>query len=298
MNRGTLPGYGPDEQIFAIGDIHGQAVTLEKALRRIAVTPRTGKPSHLVYTGDIIDRGDENLRCIDLVMNSAKIAGVDKVTLLPGNHEIMFLQSLVKDADQRFNMEFWARNGGFSVIEEVDKDLVKRSIPQIGDTLKERLAGFISLLENSPNSLRAGDLVFVHAGLMAGCDIDDFLSQDRFHSKANTYSEHWAWTRREFLANKDGWDPLGHVVVVHGHTPQNNNQKIDPAFTGAFLDRVEDSRRICLDAGATRMGQVGLLNVTGNTYQIEVVQEHPFNPAFETCEPPVAGSSDYLPSLG
>ena len=61
-NGFKLPGRPVDEQIFAIGDVHGQAVTLKKTLERIAEIPGVGLPRHLVFTGDIIDRGPENLR--------------------------------------------------------------------------------------------------------------------------------------------------------------------------------------------------------------------------------------------
>lgn len=277
----TLPGKSIDEQIFAIGDIHGQAGSLEKALKRISEYPRNGKPSHLIFTGDIIDRGPENLRSIELTLNAANLANVDKVTFLPGNHELMMLEAI---RDPLSNMNWWGNNGGYSVISEVIEDGVEPTIEYIVSQLKSLLSEFIDLINTSPDNLQIGDLVFVHAGILPGPDIDQYLSIPRHPRRWDEY--HWLWIREPFLSHTGGWDDNGDVVVVHGHTGHHKNQKLDPAMAHDFLDLVDSKRRICIDAGSAQFDQVALLVVSDGNYQIEVIQENEFRPGFDACEIP------------
>ena len=276
-----LPGQPVKEQIFAIGDVHGQAVTLEKTLERIAETPGTGLPRHLVFTGDIIDRGPENLRSIDLVLDARRLAAVDQVTFLPGNHELMLLNAI---RDPVESMMHWATYIGCHLLDEVDPEGKIQSVKEIADLLSDRLAEFITLIETAPNALRVGDLVFVHAGLAPGCNIDEYLACPRFSSD-NGFN-HWAWIGEPFLSHGGGWDTDKKIVVVHGHTPENRGFKLNPAYVHGYLDHVEKHRRLCIDAGSRSMGQIALLQISGRNYTLEVIQDPPFDPVRDRCLDP------------
>lgn len=266
-----LPGRPLDEQVFAIGDIHGQASALEAALGRIRDTERSGAPTHLVFLGDVIDRGPENLRATDLVLNASELSGVDKVTFLPGNHELMFLDALQHPHD-RIAMN-WAVNGGMKVMEEVcaPGTIHGTSADEIIVLLKNRLAGFIEMIDAAPNHLRLGDLVFVHAGVDPDTPLEQFLAKTR-DSHTLGRQEHWAWIREPFLYHMGGWDKEGAIVVVHGHTP-HANRIIPSEGAGTYLDHVENKKRICLDAGAASMGQVAFLEIREDSYRIDVAHE-------------------------
>jgi serine/threonine protein phosphatase 1 len=82
-----LSARGPQAQVFAIGDVHGQADLLEATLAEIHGVPRSATLRRLIFLGDIIDRGPASLRAVALVGEAAELAGVDDVVLLPGNHE-------------------------------------------------------------------------------------------------------------------------------------------------------------------------------------------------------------------
>jgi serine/threonine protein phosphatase 1 len=275
-NWSTLPGAPVEEQIFAIGDIHGQAATLEKALARISNAPRNGKPSHLIFLGDLTDRGPENLKAVDLAMNGASLAAVDKVTILAGNHELMLMDAM---RNAGWGMRMWAKNGGFSVLDEIDPDHKFNSVDEAAALLKEKFGDFIDLIDKSPNHLRIADLLFVHAGISPTDDLDEFLSQPRFGE--TKFKDHWAWIREPFVEHVGTWAGQDGLVVVHGHTSQNDRRKINPAEASDYLDRVEVSRRICLDAGAAGMGQAALLEVNNAKYKIDIVQEIEWNPALD-----------------
>ena len=274
-----FPGRPVEEQVFVIGDVHGQAATLEKTLSRIAKTPGTGLPRHLVFTGDIIDRGPESLRAVDLVLNAKTLADVDKMTFLPGNHELLLLDAIRETGPELSKTELWLANGGVTVFEEIYNEDQDRftSLQALIEYLPNRLKGFVSLIDAAPNALRMGDLVFVHAGLMPGCDIDDFLSLPR----VNESYKHWAWIGEPFLSHRRGWDEAREITVIHGHTKHNNGRKIDPVLAHDYLDFVDSSCRICLDAGAAEMGQVVLLNISGKDYALEIIQEFPFDPVHD-----------------
>ena len=271
-----FPGRPVDEQIFAIGDVHGQATTLKKALARIREIPKTGQPRHLIFTGDIIDRGPENLRAIDLVLDAKRLASVDKVTFLPGNHELMLLNAIRNPAE---SMIHWATYIGIQLLDEIDPEGKIQSVDGIAGLLSDRLADFISLIDSAPNALRIGDLIFVHAGIAPGCDIDEYLACPRFQS-TNGFN-HWAWIDEPFLSHQGGWDSVRDITVIHGHTNHNRNRMIDPALAHDYLDLVDSNRRLCLDAGASEMGQIALLTVAGKDYALEVIQDPPFNPVYD-----------------
>ena len=276
-----LPGQSVKEQIFAIGDVHGQAVTLEKTLERIAEIPGVGLPRHLVFTGDIIDRGPENLRSIDLVLDARRLAAVDQVTFLPGNHELMLLNAIYNPAE---SMTQWATYIGCHLLDEVDPEGKIQSVERIADLLSDRLMEFITLINAAPNALRIGDLVFVHAGLAPGYNIDDYLACPRFESDDGF--NHWAWIGEPFLSHGGGWDTDKKIVVIHGHTPENRGFKLNPVYVYEYLDHVEKHRRICIDAGSRAMGQVALLQISRRNYTLEVVQDPPFDPVRDRCPDP------------
>ncbi len=84
-------------RIVAVGDAHGdyeQLVSVLKSAGLIDDTLQwTGGKTHLVQTGDLLDRGAEGRKCLDLLMSlekQAQAAG-GRLHALIGNHEAMNL---------------------------------------------------------------------------------------------------------------------------------------------------------------------------------------------------------------
>jgi hypothetical protein len=85
------------ERIVAVGDVHGDCAQFLKALRAAEVLDGNenwiaGK-THLVQTGDVLDRGADSRKAMDLLMKleaQASTAG-GAVHALVGNHEAMVL---------------------------------------------------------------------------------------------------------------------------------------------------------------------------------------------------------------
>jgi hypothetical protein len=103
--------YSGVERIVAVGDVHGAYEALVETLQAAGVVDDelawSGAGTHLVFTGDLLDRGPESRRVMDLIMRlekeSARAGG--RVHLLLGNHEVM---NLVGDLRYVSNAEYAA----------------------------------------------------------------------------------------------------------------------------------------------------------------------------------------------
>lgn len=91
------------ERIVAVGDLHGDYENFVSILRGVGLVGEdlawTGGATHLVQTGDILDRGSEARRIFDLLMrleNEAPAAG-GMVHVLLGNHEEMNIAGIALD---------------------------------------------------------------------------------------------------------------------------------------------------------------------------------------------------------
>jgi serine/threonine protein phosphatase 1 len=262
----ALPCCGPEGQVFAIGDVHGQAAALAATLDAIAAVPRQGPSRRLVFLGDLIDRGPDSLGTIDLAMQARERAQVDEVVILPGNHELMMIDALLEPGAF---MTDWLHNGGAALILEAQPDCKTHSLEELAEIARAAIdPTFLSLMVSGPTHHTAGDLVFVHAGLAPGVDAEAFLKQGRFAAGAN----HWAWIREPFLNWAHGWGPEQSWVVVHGHTPAIAKTGALSDFV-ATADRVVTHQRLCLDAGpAYRLPQIGWAEFSpGRQYRVGLV---------------------------
>jgi len=73
-----------DEEIFVLGDIHGN---LESLMDLIDIINKQD-PKYVIFLGDIVDRGQFQLECFIIVL-SLKILYPNKYFLLKGNHETL-----------------------------------------------------------------------------------------------------------------------------------------------------------------------------------------------------------------
>jgi len=89
------------EKIIAVGDIHGSYDNFVKILKMAGLVDDklkwSGGKTHLVQTGDVMDRGDNTKDVFDLLMRLQKEAAEagGKVHVLLGNHEEMNITGIV-----------------------------------------------------------------------------------------------------------------------------------------------------------------------------------------------------------
>ena len=94
--------FDSDRPLAFIGDIHGQAQTLLALLAQLGWTERDSRLRHdrgeaLVFVGDLIDRGPENLRTVEIVRSLVEQG--DAICLM-GNHEFNAVLFHTEDPDQ------------------------------------------------------------------------------------------------------------------------------------------------------------------------------------------------------
>ena len=111
------------ERIVAVGDVHGaygQFVSILRAAGLIDGRQRwIGGRTTLVQTGDIVDRGPDSRRALDLLRrlegDAARAGG--RVHGLIGNHEVMRMSGYLQDVSEQEYRAF--RNGQSEELREL-----------------------------------------------------------------------------------------------------------------------------------------------------------------------------------
>lgn len=89
--------FGPTDSVFVIGDVHGEYDSLTALLRNVGLIGAngrwTGGRGHLVFLGDLFDRGPDVTRTLWFIYGLERQAEAvgGRVHVVLGNHEIMVL---------------------------------------------------------------------------------------------------------------------------------------------------------------------------------------------------------------
>lgn len=190
------------EMVYAIGDVHGRADLLAELLDRIALdeAERGAAATQIIFLGDLVDRGPDSRRVLDLVL---ALEQTRRVRLLRGNHDEVFRRAAAGDprstrALHKMGGRATLLSYGISAAEYAATDY---------DDLTEHLRQLVppehlDLLDRMENMIVLGDYVFVHAGVRPGVPLGEQMPEDLF------------WIRREFLDHRGDFGG----VVVHGHS--------------------------------------------------------------------------------
>lgn len=181
-------------RIFAIGDIHGCAKTLDFLLTSEI---KLKKKDHLVFLGDYIDRGPDSKAVTDIILNL--IRSGYSIRCLRGNHEQMMLDSTLDEYDY----DFWISSCGGSAT------MQSFGVPDF-DSLELRYQTFF---KNLHYYAEIGKYIFVHAAL-------NFSNEILFEDK-----QAMLWNRE----TKIDFQKLNDRYIIHGHTP-SSIQKIRQQF--------------------------------------------------------------------
>ncbi|HLW27881.1 MAG TPA: metallophosphoesterase family protein [Kiloniellales bacterium] len=204
-------------QIYAIGDVHGEATLLDLLLEEICkdAQARPAERRLLIYLGDYVDRGPDSRGVLDRLI-APPPDGFERLCLM-GNHEEMLLCCL-KGTPQvtmrwlLYGGEETCRSYGVDPSQnpEVVAEEVRRAMPQ---EHKE-------LLHSLKLSHQEGDYFFAHAGIRPGVPLDQQRREDLI------------WIRKLFSQSQEDHG----CVVVHGHSavpaPENLPNRIN-VDTGA-----------------------------------------------------------------
>jgi serine/threonine protein phosphatase 1 len=232
-----LPAVPAGARYYAVGDIHGRLDLFEAMIGAIEadITSAPGLDHRIILLGDLVDRGPDSA---GVVARARAWQQVRNVRILAGNHEEMFLAAFQKPEALRHFLKYGGRETvlsyGMSARDLFDlplEEIFARLPDYVPQEVRDYIAGFETMI-------RAGDYVFVHAGIDPSRPLGEQKRSDLL------------WIRERFL-NHEG--PL-EKVVVHGHT---------------IFDKVMNcGNRIGIDTGAFRSGVLTTLVLEGDQQRI------------------------------
>jgi len=254
-------------EILAIGDIHGRVDLFEALLEAGAREPKRAARRVLVLTGDLVDRGPENLATLALARDAAARVGADELVALMGNHEAMMRLSLDPEVPLAVGLdtvETWAGNGGSTVLRELWPDGFRhadlaRALQQARAEIPDEILAWLRGLRSH---FRSGGLLFVHAGVNPDSDLETFLAAPwDVPLRGLSERRHWAWVREPFLRHKPGRDGFSGYFVVHGHTPR------DAGIAPRHPDQIA-RYRLNIDGGSGFTGEAKMALFVGSSVQV------------------------------
>ena len=222
-------------RVYAIGDVHGRNDLLRLLLARIEADDTTRGPAdtHIIFLGDLMDRGPDSAGVIETGM-VLKASGV-KVRFLMGNHEEVFVRACRKN-DPKIT-RFFLRIGGEATV--LSYPITRMEYMTLDmDQLSERLGMLVphehlEFIEAFEDQIIVGDYAFVHAGIRPGVPLSEQKPSDL------------RWIRDEFVDQRGDLEK----VIIYGHT---------------IYDEVEErGSRIGIDTGAYASGKLTALALEG-----------------------------------
>lgn len=171
---------------YFVGDIHGHFNKLKDALSSVNFNFNKDR---LFSVGDIIDRGVNNEKCLQLVNEPW-------FHMVMGNHEELAYDTVFNDC--KVSESIWYGNGG-----EWWRNL--------NPLEKEKLKPLINKFKDLPHIIIVDNIAVVHAELFG--DISDYYGNLRV-----TKLEQMKWGRRRLAGNFED-HVKGVEMVVVGHSP-------------------------------------------------------------------------------
>ncbi|WP_258314349.1 metallophosphoesterase [Klebsiella variicola] len=174
--------------IWVVGDLHGCHTLLMNELERVRFDPLCDL---LISVGDLIDRGAENVECLELIAMPWFMA-------VRGNHEQMMLDGLSSSG----NVNHWLANGGGWFF-NLDYDKERLAI-----ALAHLVAGLPLIIEVMTEGKR---VVVCHA---------DYPHNEYAYGRP-VDAEQVIWNRERVSAAQDGIvnEISGADLFIFGHTP-------------------------------------------------------------------------------
>ena len=222
-------------RLYAIGDVHGRDDLLAELLAAIEADSDRRGPAKLVlvFLGDLIDRGASSREVIERLRAYCPTGA--RIVFLAGNHEEVLLRILDGEAGL---IPDWLRFGGAECLRSygADPDGLRKLAPeQAVAAIRSAIpAAHVDFLRSFDDTFRAGDYLFVHAGIRPGIPLAEQAPSDL------------RWIREPFLTDRAEHG----FLVVHGHTIRE-----------AVDERVN---RIGIDTGAYRYGVLTAIGLEGS----------------------------------
>lgn len=165
---------------IVIGDVHGHYEGVVKLLEFI--TP--AQDDQIYFLGDLIDRGPESSKVIDLIRN-------ENYTTIIGNHEQMLIDAFCHEHLSVPELQAWLYSGGNATFANYENDL-------------DKLLDVVLWFQTQPYHIDLGDIWLVHAGLNPKLDLEEQTIEDV------------CWIRSAFHSMSEPY--FSDKVIITGHT--------------------------------------------------------------------------------
>lgn len=175
-------------RVWVVGDLHGCHTNL---MNRLDAVGFEADKDLLISVGDLIDRGSENVECLELI-------SMPWFRAVRGNHEQMMLDGL----SEHGNVSHWMSNGGgWFFYLDYDKEVLAKA-------LLHKVAELPLIIELEKDGKK---FVICHA---------DYPSHNYEYGKP-IMTEWVIWNRDRFTASVDGQVKTipGADLFIFGHTP-------------------------------------------------------------------------------
>ena len=179
-------------RLIAIGDIHGCHIEFAELLERLEL----GEGDRLILLGDLVNRGPDSCKVIDLARESGALS-------LLGNHELRLLK--------------YRRTGDRKYIKEKDQDTYDRLRPEDWAYIEA-----MPLTHEEPEL----NTVFVHGGFLPG---EPWQKQPaEVVTRIQSIDRDGRPRKRADVPDAPAWADLwgGPPFVVYGHTPRAEVYKL------------------------------------------------------------------------
>ncbi|ELY4540702.1 metallophosphoesterase [Cronobacter sakazakii] len=180
--------------IYVVGDLHGCYTALIGELDKVSFDPAHDL---LISVGDLIDRGAENVECLELI-------SMPWFQAVRGNHEQMMLDGL----SEHGNVNHWLVNGGgWFFYLDYDQEILAKA-------LLHKVAELPLIIEVDKGGRK---FVMCHA---------DYPS-DEYEFGKQVDEQQVIWNRERISESMDGKERFisGADVFIFGHTPARTPMK-------------------------------------------------------------------------
>jgi hypothetical protein len=205
---------------YLVGDIHGHYNELSIELRRVGFNKDNDR---LFLLGDIIDRGEDSIKCIELLIQKSFFT-------IEGNHERLLLDFY---SDPVFNQKKLELCGGQWAIKYSAEEPTK--FKRLVSIIKAKSYNAITL------ATPWGDIGLIHAEAP-----DDWHTVTNYDPTDN-YAE-WitdgAWSTRKYNTPVEDLQPVRNIALtIHGHV---NCQSVVVKHNMVWIDTLRNGKKLTL----------------------------------------------------
>lgn len=201
---------------YVMSDIHGMYDKFISMLEQINFSSN----DQLYILGDILDRGDKPLETIDYIRERKNIS------LLKGNHELMFQETYIDESNQFL----WFCNGG------------KNTCYDLGMRGYEYIENFYKYIKNLPYLEIIDNFILVHAGLYLPNNYENLNIEQIIDLQEEDIC---VWDRTILESNKH---IKGYTIII-GHTPTQNIKNYEKAEIYKQEGLIDIDCGACFDNG-------------------------------------------------